>query len=270
MNILAPEPSTSTTQTDAHESPLAQKLHESMQSLFVDNDYKPLFRLCRKNIQNNPEFLHTAISNNYSDLVSKFIPVAGTELMQKKNQHGKTVLLHAAHLNRLQMVKAALERKESDKLLEDIDNKERNIFHILALNANSNEILDLIINHLLKKSIDISKKFDQMDEDNHTPLQLAVISNNLSATRHFLKYFDKNVLNHMDENVIHLAVRHGDLTMLKYLINEGQLIEQGNRTSLVMTPMELAQSSNHIDMVNYLKELYPQPEINEDENSDSN
>jgi ankyrin repeat protein len=256
-------------QTNVHESQLREIFCEITKSLFVDNDYKPFFRMCRLNIRKNPEFLHTAIRNNYSELLSKFIPVAGKELMQKKNQDGETVLLHAARLNRLPMVKVALERKESDQLLEDIDNKGRNIFHILALTTNSDEILNLIIDYLLKKSIDIFKKFDQMDDDNYTPLQLAVLNNNLPVIRRLLKYFDKNKSNHTGENLIHLAVRHGDLTILKYLLNEGQLIEQGNRTSLTMTPIELAQSLNHTDMVNYLKELYPQPEINEDENSDN-
>jgi len=243
--------------------------NKCIELLFTNNDFKPLLRTCRTFIKKRPELFHEAISKNYSDLVSKFVPVAGIELLQQKNQFGETVLLHSTRLNHVNMVKALLEREKSDKLLEDTNDKGQNIFHILALNTDSDEIFDLFINHLLKNSINIQETFDYVDKDNHTPLQLAILNNNLPATHHLLKYFNKNVSNNFGQNLIHLAVRYGDLTMLKYLINEGQLIEQGNKTSLTMTPIELAQSMKHDDMVEYFKEIYPQPEIDEDENSDN-
>ena len=55
--------------------------------------------------------------------------------MKHKNELGETVLLHAARLNRLHIVKAALEKKEFDQLLEATNNKEQNIFHLLTLNT---------------------------------------------------------------------------------------------------------------------------------------
>ena len=72
-------------------------------------------------------------------LYQTFISVAGIELLQQKNQFGETVLLHAARLNRVDIVKALLERKNSDKLLEDTNDKKQNIFHILALNTDSDK-----------------------------------------------------------------------------------------------------------------------------------
>ncbi len=140
------------------------------------------------------------------------------------------------------------------------------------MNTDSDEILDLFINYLLKNSINISEKFDHVDEDNYTPLQLAIKNNNLPATRYLLKCFNKNVRqtsNHIGDNLIHLAVRYGDLTMLKYLLGEGQLIEQGNQSNLTMTPIELARSMKLHDMVKYFEEIYPQPEIDEDESSNN-
>ncbi len=140
------------------------------------------------------------------------------------------------------------------------------------MNTDSDSILDLFIEHLLKISINIHEKFDYIDIDNHTPLQLAIKNNNLSATRHLLKYFDKNVYGTSDDigdTLIHIAVRYTDITMLKYLLNEGQLIQQGNQSNSSMKPIELARSMKHDDMVEYFKEIYPQPEIDEDENSDS-
>jgi ankyrin repeat protein len=249
-----------------------KKLHESIELLFSNNDFKPVLRICRPFIRKRPELLHQAISNNYSDLISNFVSVAGTDLLQQKNQFGETVLLHATRLHRIDIIKAVLDRENSNILLEDINNKEQNIFHILALHANSDEIFDLFIDYLLKKSINIQEAFDHVDEDHHTPLQLTILNNNLPATRHLLKYFNKNVCettNHIGENLIHLAVRFGDVTMLKYLLGDEQFIEQGHQTSLTMTPIELARSLKRQDMVEYLKEIYPQPEIDEDENSNS-
>ena len=49
--------------------------------------------------------------------------------MKQKNEFAETILLHAARLIRLHMVKAALERKESDQFLEATNIKEQNIFH---------------------------------------------------------------------------------------------------------------------------------------------
>jgi ankyrin repeat protein len=169
------------------------KLADGIASLFSNKDFIPVLRICRPFIRKRPELLHQAIDNNYSDLVSTFVSVAGIELLQHKNQFGETVLFHAARLNRVDIVEALLERKNSEELIEDTNNKNQNIFHILALNKNSDLILNLFIDYLLKKSINIQKKFDHVDIDNHTPLQLAIKNYNLSATRHFLKYFDKNL-----------------------------------------------------------------------------
>ncbi len=86
----------------------------------------------------------------------------------------------------------------------------------------------MFIDYLLKKSINIQKKFDHVDINNHTPLQLAIKNNNLSATRHLLKYFDKSVYGTSEDigdTLIHIAVSYTDITMLKYLLNEEQLIQ---------------------------------------------
>ncbi len=170
-----------------------KKLHESIELLFSNNDFKPILRICRPFIRKNPELLHQAISNNYSDLISNFVSVAGTDLLQQKNQFGETVLLHATRLHRIDIIKGVLDRENSNTLLEDINNKEQNIFHILALHANSDEIFDLFIDYLLKKSIDIRKTFDHVDEDYHTPLQLAILNNNLPAMLHLLRYFHNDL-----------------------------------------------------------------------------
>jgi len=264
--------SINTNQTNNNEDPLHTTVRNSIEKLFTNNDFKPLLRSCRIFVRQRPELLHHAIANNYSDLVSTFVPVAGIELLQHKNQFGETALLHAARLNHVDIIKALLERKNSHEFLEDTNDKNQNIFHILALNTDSDTILDLLIEHLLKNSINIQEKFAHADIDYYTPLQLAIKTNNMTATPHLLKYFDKNVYGTSDDvgdTLIHIAVRYTDITMLKYLLNEGQLTEQGNRSNSLMKPIELAQSMKHDDMVEYFKEIYPQPEIDEDENSEN-
>jgi ankyrin repeat protein len=197
-------------------------LADSIESLFVNNDFTLFLRICRPFIRKRPQLLHNAIDNNHSDLIPKFIPIASIDLLREKNQLGETVLLHAARLNRVDVIKALLEKENSHKLLDDIiEDKKQNIFHVLALNTNADEILDLLIKHLLKSSIDIQEKFDHVDQDNHTPLQLAISHNNLSATRHLSKYFSNNVHSTSD-HLVHLAERFGDLRMLKYLIEEAK------------------------------------------------
>lgn len=220
-------------------------------------------------IKRRPELFHHAIAENYSQLITSFAPVAGTELLQQKNELGETPLLHGVRLNRAAFIQALLKRPNTDELLDELNQHAENIFHILARNSDASETLELIIDHLVKRSIDIGERFDHVDSGQQTPLQVAICSQNLRATRLLWNYSSKEVLQKQGENLIHFTVRHGDLLTLKYLLEEEGLMEQGNRTSLTMTPFELAKSLERADMVEYLGGIYPQPEI-EFEGEDSN
>lgn len=247
-----------------------QNISKGVQALFNDNDYKPILRLFRSLVQ--PEFIHTAISKNHCGLLLKFIPVAKLDLLQKKNELGENSLLHAIRLNHINIIEALLGKEKSESLLEDDNYKKQNIFHIIANNSNSETICNLIIDHLLKKSINIREKFDYVDENNRTPLELAIINNNHFVTQQFLKYFNKNLCETSDysgDNLIHLAVRHGDLKMLKLLLDDKELIEQGKQSNLMMTPLELARSLKQNNMVEYLIEFYGSPECNESSDSET-
>ena len=205
------------------------------------------------------------------DLLLKFIPTAQNSILQQKNELDETVLLHAVRLDRIEIIQALLKKEKSEILLENIDGNNNNIFHMIALNSYSLQTIELFIDHLLKNSTANRQKFDQFNQDHWTPLQLAIYKNNLPVTKYFLKYFRTDIhetKNLTGDNLIHLAVRHGDLTMVKYLIEDGQLIDQGGQSNLKMTPSELAQSLHRNDMIEYFKEIYPQKEIEEDESSD--
>ncbi len=258
--------------TDNQNEELMTVLATSVDSLFINNDYTPLLRLCRFFIKKHPQLLHDAVSNNHLDLLLKFLPLASIDILQKKNDVGETILLHAIRLNRIEIIKVLLEKKDSKQLIEYIDENKNNIFHLIASYSTSSEILDLIINDLLQKSIPIQEKFDQVNHDGYTPLQLSISKNNLLVTKYFLKYFNTNVhetKNLTGDNLLHLAVRYGDLEMIKYLIEEGKLIQQGNQCNLTMTPSELAQSLKRQDIMEYLNEKYPREQLEEDSSSSS-
>jgi ankyrin repeat protein len=211
-----PGPSSSINEDPSEQ--ILNKLADSIASLFSNQDFKPVLRICRPFIRKRPELLHEAIRKNSSDLISNFISVAGIELLQEKNQLGETILLHAARLNRVNIVEAILRKENSDRLLEDTNNKGQNVFHILALNTDSDEILNLFINHLLKNLINISEKFDHVDENNQTPLQLAIKNNNLPARHLISKYFHNDIhdtIDHITDAVIQLTVFYDDLTKVK-------------------------------------------------------
>ncbi|CAF0899054.1 unnamed protein product [Adineta steineri] len=170
------------------------KIADSIELLFTTNSFTPLLRICRLFVQKQPHLFHTAIENNYSYLLSQFIPIATLKLLQQTNQLGETILLHILRLNRLDILKILLEHKKFDELLDDINNKKQNIFHILAMNKDAEQICDLLIEYLMKKSINIEEKFGNVDEDNHTPLELSIINDNLPITRYLLKHFNNDTL----------------------------------------------------------------------------
>ncbi|CAF1451012.1 unnamed protein product [Adineta steineri] len=247
-------------------------LSKSVESLFQKNDYTQLLRICRTFIKKKPQLLHDAVTNNHSDLLLKFIPISTIDMLQEKNKTGENVLLHAIRLNHVEIVKILLEKENAEALIYNKDEKNNNIFHIIASNSTSVELCDFIINYLLKKTIPIQEKFDHYNQDHRTPIQLCIIKNNLLLTKHLLKYFKTNVYETQKrfcDNLIHLAVRFGDLEMVKYLIEDGELNQLGNQSNLTMTPSELAQSLERHDIAQYLNVKYPPPQISEDTSSSS-
>ncbi|CAF0859911.1 unnamed protein product [Adineta steineri] len=168
------------------------KIADSIELLFTTNNFTPLLRICRLFVQKQPHLFHTAIENNYFYLLSQFIPIVSLKLLQQKNELGETILLHTLRLNRLDILKILLEHKKFYEPLYDVNNKKQNIFHILAMNKDAEEICDLLIEDLVKKSINIEEKFGNVDEDNHTPLELSIINDNLPITRYLLKHFNND------------------------------------------------------------------------------
>ncbi|CAF1191711.1 unnamed protein product [Rotaria sordida] len=272
FNILAFQSLHIDSTKDANKN-LIDTIHDAVESLFLNNDYTLFLRLCRPFIKKRPKLLHDALDNNYSDLLLKFIPIASIDILQQTNELGETVLLHALRLNQIEIIQTLLQRNKSEELIQYIDDKRNNIFHLIASHSISLEIFDLLINYLHEKLISIKEKFDHFNQDYQTPLQIAISKNNLLLTKSLLPYSNTNIheiKNRTGDNLIHLAVRSGDLAMIKYLIEDGKLIKQGNQSNLTMTPSELAQSLKHDDILKYLNEIYPQEEIDDDSSSDDN
>ncbi|CAF1188012.1 unnamed protein product [Adineta ricciae] len=252
---------------------IIKALFTSFETLFLENDYTSLLRIGRSFIRKNPQIMHEAISRNHSDVLSKFIPVASIEILQLKNESlGENTLLHALRLNRIEIVKILLHKTGADVLMKETDNMQNNIFHIMACYTTSVEILDLMIDYLLEKSFPIQETFDHRNHESRTPLQLSVVKNNLLITKKILQYFDTSiheVQNHIGDNLLHLAVRHGDLDMVEYLIEDGKLDQLLNHSNLAMTPIELAQSLHRDDITAYLRQICPLQQIFADSGSSS-
>lgn len=247
---------------------LIDVLGHMFKQFFVNNDINPLLRFGRSFIKKNPMLLHDALDHNPSDSLVKLIAMVNIDTLRHKNNHGESFVLHAIRRDRVDIIQVLLEKETSTQLMEDLDEKRNNIFHLVALHSESSEIADSLIDYLLKNSISIQKKFDQVNQDYQTPLQLAICKKNLPVTKSIWKYSNTKICERAKrtgDNLIHLAVRNHDLIMVKYLIEEVKLIEQINQFNLSMTPIELAKSLKQDDIAEYLKQKYPQPEINDDD-----
>lgn len=252
---------------------LLAKIIEAVVSLFADNDNKPLFRLSRPLLRRKSQTLHQALDNDHLSLMIDFVPLASLEILQARNERGETLLLHAIRLNRINVVQALMDSKHASIIVSDVDNEKNNIFHILASDTYASDLLDLVIQSLETKNANtpIGETFDQPNKSGCTPLQVSVCQNNLLATQRLFKHSKTKICltsNLKGDNLVHLAVRHADLTMIKYLIEEGDLLQQGNQSNLNMTPIELARSLNRQDMVEYFEQKYPRQEFDDDDSSD--
>ncbi|CAF0856077.1 unnamed protein product [Adineta ricciae] len=252
---------------------IIKALFTSFESLFLENDYTSLLRIGRSFIRKHPQTMHDAISRNHCDVLSKFIPAASIEILQLKNESlGENTLLHALRLNRIEIVKSLLHKTGAQALMKETDNMQNNIFHIMACYTTSVEILDSMIDYLLEKSFPIQETFDHRNHESRTPLQLSVAKNNLLVTKKILQYSNTSiheVQNHIGDNLLHLAVRYGDLDMVEYLIEDGKLGQLLNHSNLAMTPIELAQSLHRDDITTYLRKINPPHQISEDSSPSS-
>ncbi|CAF1045541.1 unnamed protein product [Adineta ricciae] len=168
---------------------LLNKMDDSIEALFSDNDLKPFLRISRAFIRKQPQLLHIATQRNHSDLLVKFIPGTNIDLFQSTNHNGESFLLHAARLNRLSVVKALLELKNSAELLDAVNNEGENIVHLMAKDKELKEMLDVFVDYCDRKSINMQERFDKVEKTNRRPLELAFLNQNRSAMRILSKMF---------------------------------------------------------------------------------
>ena len=247
------------------------KLAESVQSLFLNNDEKPLLRTCRAFVKSQPHLLHDALDSHHYHPLVQFIPIVAADILQRRNARGESVLLHAARLNATEVVQALLEDKKSADLIADVDERDNNIVHILASNLTAHGTLDLVINYLRDRKISIRDTFDRPNKDHQTPLQVGVAQKNLAAVQRLLADFQTNVYEThggTGDNLVHLAVRGGHREMVEYLIEDGGLVRQGGESNLTMTPVQLARSLKYDDIVEYLLGKYPETDVLDEDSSD--
>ena len=166
---------------------LLNKIDDSIDALFSENDLKPFLRISRAFIRKQPQLLHIAIQSNHSDLLVKFIPGTNIDLFQSTNHNGESFLLHAVRLNRLSVVKALFELKNSVELLDAVNNDGENIVHLMAKDKKLEEMFDEFVDYCKRKSINMQEKFDKVDKTNRRPLASAIVHNNLWGVRALLQ-----------------------------------------------------------------------------------
>ena len=95
------------------------KLSDCVTSLFANNDSELLLRLFPLFTRKCTELFHGAIINNYFVLMSSFMSITPNNLLQQKKELDETILLHIACLNRIDILKALLEKEFINKLFKD-------------------------------------------------------------------------------------------------------------------------------------------------------
>jgi len=245
-------------------------LVKCISAVFINNDFDDFYRLCRGQLREKPELLHTAIENNNIDVLIKSIPLSLNSILRLKNSNGETALLHAIRLNRIEIVQAILNKSKSEPLINDVDSEENNIFHLIALHSKSLEIFNLLIRYFEQNKISIQNTFDRPNKDQFTPLQLTVLKNNQIIMKLYLKHFRRDICRTKDltgDNLVHLAVRYGDLDMIKYLVENEDFNQLANQSNFKSTPKQLAQLLKRDDIVEYFEEKYPEPIVKDTDNS---
>jgi len=245
-------------------------LVKCISAVFINNDFDDFYRLCRGQLREKPELLHTAIENNNIDVLIKSIPLSLNSILRLKNSNGETALLHAIRLNRIEIVQAILNKSKSEPLINDVDSEENNIFHLIALHFKSLEIFNLLIRYFEQNKISIQNTFDRPNKDQFTPLQLTVLKNNQIIMKLYLKHFRRDICRTKDltgDNLVHLAVRYGDLDMIKYLVENEDFNQLANQSNFKSTPKQLAQLLKRDDIVEYFEEKYPEPIVKDTDNS---
>ncbi|CAF0791042.1 unnamed protein product [Didymodactylos carnosus] len=246
-------------------------LTSSFRNLLVENDATPLFKCARVLIFKREEnLLEKAILNGHIMLAKQLIKVTPVDILKRKNECGETVLLVAGKLNNKDLIASLLE-KHLD-LVNDIDNKNNNLFHILAAvdDDKAYNTIEFVFNSLKQQeSINVTS-FDKENSEHLTPLQLAILHHNLNCVKLFVSNgnFNADVRDQSTgDNLIHMVVRNSDdLSTLTYLVNDLHL--NGENINFKMTPYELAKSLNRTNICNFLSKKYPTYEPKSDDSGD--
>ncbi|CAF1177836.1 unnamed protein product [Didymodactylos carnosus] len=117
--------------------------------------------------------LHKAIENGHHLLASELIHAYRRTGLERKNEHGETPLLCAAKQNAQHLIQLLIEKRA--EIIYDTDNEMNNVFHHLVKHGNSSATIEWLLDYLKTKLIvDVQQNFDKKNNDQLTPLDLAI------------------------------------------------------------------------------------------------
>lgn len=195
------------------------------------------------------EFCHDELSPLYHAVRLENIEVLNILVkraeIDNKNKHGMSPLVLAVQKNNTNIVRKLF---EADRAVLDVFyfKKEMTPLHRAAKNGNL-EIVKLLVSNGYGS-------FNVKNADNETPLYLASINGHLDL----VEFFIENGCNIEEsttpdnKSLIHACAINGQLEVLKFFRNYGEKID--GRTVDGETPLHLAITHGHLEIVKYLLE----------------
>lgn len=180
--------------------------------------------------------IYFAIKNNHLEIFNLLLKLGADVAVKMKSNF--TCLHVACEFASIEMVSFLL----SHIGVNLQDNKGCTPLHC-AIVGNQLEVF----NHLINSNADITMY------KNDSPLHLACATGNMDMITYAMKYFDVNIENDIGETPLHVAVSHGCLEAVKFLLNTKN-IDVNHKTKDGSTALFFACYAKRLDLVEILLE----------------
>jgi ankyrin repeat protein len=109
-----------------------------------------------------------------------------------------------------------------------------------------------VVQYLIRQGHDVQ----YAARDGETPLERVVSGGDMEMIHYLMRNgaFDKDHRNHNGESLFHLAAYNGDVDVMRFLVDEGQVADVRAMAMDKVTPLHRAAEFNHVNAVRYLVE----------------